>query len=358
MNVPATARSPHATATSRREPSLRVVAPTPGPSSEPVCRRTLLQRLGLVRQTAADGPVQTGFIIGTGRCGTTLLAQMLNAHPRICVPHELQILFEEQTGNGPRLWEAFERGDHLRWSARDFSAAIRRWCPYRLHRWFAYERFLRTQTYPLADPGRLVGDLYAAIAHSVGKDTFLEQTPWYGQRLDVVERLVPGAKYVHMVRDGRDVAVSFARTPWWHDDVGRNLQRWHDEVRTIQRSAATLGLGSRLITVRYEDVVQDPEAELRRVTDFLGLPFDEAMLEPRRFTRYERLYRGSRQGFRGLSSVDFLRWRRSGGGPTFTSSVGAWRRNEDFDFDRTPPVVTRLLGELGYDRAAARARAA
>jgi hypothetical protein len=160
------------------------------------------------------------------------------------------------------------------------------------------------------------------------------------------------------VRDGRDVAVSFARTPWWSDDVGHNLQRWHDEVRAIQRAAAALRIGSRLLTVRYEDVVDDPEGQLRRVSDFLDLPFAASMLDARRFTRYERLYRGGRQRFLGLSSSDFLRWRRSGGGPTFTSSVGAWRRNQDFDFDRTPPAVTRLLRELGYDRTAARARAA
>ena len=358
MNLPATARPSRTTAPHGRQPALRVVSPSATAASAPEVAWSLLQRLGLGRSPAADGPVQTGFIIGTGRCGTTLLAQMLNAHPRICVPHELQILFEEQTGNGPRLWEAFERGDHLQWSARDFSAAIRRWCPYRLHRWFAYERFLRAQTYPIVDPGRLVGDLYAAIARSVGKDTFLEQTPWYGQRLDVVERLVPGARYVHMVRDGRDVAVSFARTPWWSDDVGHNLQRWHDEVRAIQRAAAALGIGSRLLTVRYEDVVDDPEGQLRRVSDFLDLPFAASMLDARRFTRYERFYRGSRAGFRSLSSAAFLRWRSSGGGPTFSNSVGAWRRCEDFDFARTPPLVARLLGEFGYERAPGRVRAA
>jgi hypothetical protein len=154
------------------------------------------------------------------------------------------------------------------------------------------------------------------------------------------------------------VAVSFARTPWWSDDVGHNLQRWHDEVRAIQRAAAALGIGSRLLTVRYEDVVDDPEGQLRRVSDFLDLPFAASMLDARRFTRYERFYRGSRAGFRGLSSAAFLRWRSSGGGPTFTSSVGAWRRCEDFDFARMSPLVSRLLGEFGYERAPGRVRAA
>ncbi len=316
---------------------------------------SLLRPIGL---RTVPSPVRCGFIIGTGRCGTTLLAQMLNAHPRICVPHELQILFEEQTGNGPRLWEAFERGDHLRWTARDFATAIRRWCPYRLHRWFPTTRFLRRQAYPITDPGRLVTDLYAAIARRAGKDVFLEQTPWYGQRLDIVERLVPEARYVHMVRDGRDVAVSFARTPWWHRDIGRNLVRWHDEVRGIERTAAELGLGGRLLTVRYEDVVREPEQALRRVCGFLDVPFAPAMLDPRRFVRYERHYRGGRSWFDNLSSDAFRRWRRAGGSPTFASSVGAWRRCTDFDFSATPPETAALLRELGYESHAAAGEAA
>ena len=59
------------------------------------------------------------FIIGTGRCGTTMLAKILNAHSRICVPHELQLIFG-YSGNGPRLYECFASGETLSWQAHDF----------------------------------------------------------------------------------------------------------------------------------------------------------------------------------------------------------------------------------------------
>ena len=50
--------------------------------------------------------LNVAFIIGTGRCGTSMLGQMLNAHSEICVPPELQLIFERD-GNGNRLFEAF-----------------------------------------------------------------------------------------------------------------------------------------------------------------------------------------------------------------------------------------------------------
>jgi hypothetical protein len=310
---------------------------------------TLTKRTGLPEARAQKSPVDIAFIIGTGRCGTTLLAKMLNANARICVPHELQILFEEQTGNGHRLCEAFDRGVQLCWTADDFIAAIRAWCPYHFHRWFDYERFFRSRTYPIVDLTALVKKLYTAIAQSAGKDVFVEQTPWYGQRLDILERLVPTARYIHVVRDGRDVAVSFARTPWWSNDIGHNLLRWHDEVRTIQEGAATLGIASRLLTVRYEDLVFEPEAELRRIVNFLGVRFEPSMLDTRGFARYELLYRDGEEELQRLSSRVFRHWFQSDKAPTFHGSVNSWRKCPDFDFMKTPPQTSQLLHELGYE---------
>jgi hypothetical protein len=121
-----------------------------------------------------------GFIIGTGRCGTTLLAKMLNAHSEICVPHELQILFEEG-GNGKRLREVFESGDHARYEAEDYIKLIQERCPYRFQEYFDYGGFFRKRVYPESSFDKLATDLFTEVAQSRGKSYFIEQTPWYGQ---------------------------------------------------------------------------------------------------------------------------------------------------------------------------------
>jgi hypothetical protein len=65
----------------------------------------------------------------------------------------------------------------------------------------------------------LAHDLFTDIARSKAKSYFIEQTPWHGQQLRSLNELFPHAKYIHLIRIGRDVAVSFSRTPWWSNDI-------------------------------------------------------------------------------------------------------------------------------------------
>lgn len=82
---------------------------------------------------------QVAFIVGTGRCGTTILAQVLNAHSQICVPPELQFIF--QYGPGERL-EKFIANE-LQNRAKDFIKLVRDFCPYQLEKYFNYKNTLR-----------------------------------------------------------------------------------------------------------------------------------------------------------------------------------------------------------------------
>jgi len=87
------------------------------------------------------------FIIGTGRCGTTMLAQILNAHSKICVPHELQFIFEH-SNNGERLYELFSSKRNLDWQAEDFIQMIASVCPYKFDEYFDYEGFFVAKNTP------------------------------------------------------------------------------------------------------------------------------------------------------------------------------------------------------------------
>lgn len=212
----------------------------------------------------------TFFIIGTGRSGTTIMAQILNSHSKICVPHELQILFE-YSGNGKRLYEFFKEGKAQYFNYHDFIKLIQTICPHNFDLFFDYAKFFREQRYPITDLKILVNDLFSEIAASKGKSIFGEQTPWYGQRIDILNELFPNAKYIHLVRDGRDVAISFARTPWWHKDVNLNLVRWTREVETIQNWEKTLLKDGQMLTIRYEDLVTDTEIIFKKLFQHLDL---------------------------------------------------------------------------------------
>src|SRR5580658_5156661 len=123
---------------------------------------------------------KTAFIIGTGRCGTTMLAQMLNSHSKICVPFELQLLFE-YSKNGARLHEVFKDNKNENFGAKDFIDLIESRTPHRFHEYFDYRRFFETQRYPIRSLNELANRLFSEIAESKHKTIFIEQTPWYGQ---------------------------------------------------------------------------------------------------------------------------------------------------------------------------------
>ena len=303
--------------------------------------------IGKLRKTKEDKAMDIFFIVGTGRCGTTLLAQMLNAHPDVCIPPELQILFEH-SGNGARLYEIFSSGLNKKYSADDFYRLIEKRCPYKLDLYFDYRTFLEEQKYPLSDLQSFVNNLYQAIALSKGATLFAEQTPWYGQRIDILNQLFPNAKYIHMVRDGRDVAISFARTPWWHKDVNKNLTRWAQEVNVI-RTAQSLNLKNpgQMLQIRYEDLVLEPESQLRKICQHLSLEVDPSMLDPDSYLDY---FQYSKIDMPKISSNDLNAWQNNKGVATFLGSRFAWKTARKFDFSRMPRSVADTLETLGYER--------
>ena len=285
------------------------------------------------------------FIIGTGRCGTTMLAQMLNSHSMICVPDELQILFE-YSNNGARLFEIFNEKKNEYFGPEDYIRLIEATCPHNLQAYFNYRGFFEKQNYPIHDLSELASRLFSEIAASKHKRIFVEQTPWYGQRIDVLNQLFPDAKYIHMVRDGRDVAISFARTPWWHDDIGANLERWHAEVRQIIDTSNRILNPGQILQVRYEDLVEQPENGLRRICGFLGVDFEEAMLNPATYIDYS-LYSKINEG--NISSLALNEWSNSKVVPTFKGSRYAWKNHQGFDFSNMPKPIAESLKVLGYD---------
>lgn len=282
------------------------------------------------------------FIVGTGRSGTTLLAQVLNAHSKIAVPSELQILFE-YGNNGERLAEIFQSKKNLIFRAEDYIQLIQSRCPHDLSTYYDYQRFFFEQTYPIHSLQELLIKLYADIAHSQGKSIFGEQTPWYGQNIPLLRELFPEAKFIHMLRDGRDVSISYARTPWWHDDVNLNLQRWEKEVSVIEKDAPE----KRLLTVRYEDLVLSPQEKVEEICHFLSVPFEEQMLDPQFHIDYSQYGRDAANNI-DLSS-SYKDWEKEKRSAFFTGSVHAWKTNTDIEFHELPLSVRQTLERFGYD---------
>jgi hypothetical protein len=191
------------------------------------------------------------FVVGCSRSGTTLLRAFLDAHPLLAVPSESHFALAPDS--------------------RTVRRALRR------EPWFALWGIAAPDLRGLGGADA-VRALFAAYAAAHGKPRYADKTPHYVSHLPALADRFPEARFVHVVRDGRDVALSLLEVPWGPDDVEGAALHWRRRVLEGRDS----GLGAeRYREVRYEALVADPEPELRALVAWLELPYDPTMLERR-----------------------------------------------------------------------------
>jgi hypothetical protein len=162
---------------------------------------------------------RAAFICGCGHSGTTLIATILATHPDVHVPGEETNIFFK-------------------------------WTPLARFRYWKLQR----------------------QAAAAGKRILIEKTPRHIRRVERIRRMVPGARFVIPVRDGRDVVASLARRL---GNAQEGLDRW------VNDNALVLAQRERpdVLVYRYEDIVEKPAATVELICDFLGLAFDPGLLE-------------------------------------------------------------------------------
>jgi hypothetical protein len=279
-----------------------------------------------------DAPI---FVVGVARSGTTLLSAMLSAHPRLdCGP-------ESRFFARYRHLDARARGrilDPATWPrpAVDFMAS------------------LRNQGHPIPElfglslpeigtylAGRqpsttaMLESLTVLHAQRRGKARWVEKTPRHLLMTDMLRAGWPDARIVRIVRDPRDVALSLAGMPFAKDSVVGNLVRIDADDRASRERIAGDPLA---MTLRYEDLVTEPERELRRVCDFIGEDYDAGMLASRDTA--------------SAVAAEHEWWKASVSGPLKTASVGRWRTQMAADARRFASLhLAEYLREHGYEDA-------
>jgi hypothetical protein len=216
-----------------------------------------------------DAPV---VLLGVRRSGTTLLRVVLDRSSELAVPDETYVV--PQLANrhpGPVDPVAFI--DDLRRLPRlaelgvDLDGVAAR---------------LR----PGMTTGAAVAAIFETYAAQHGKARWGDKTPLYMQHLPLLERLFPQALFVHLVRDGRDAALSFLAMPegvvtrtWAHPRSAAGFAcQWRTEVEAAQALGRRVG-AERYLEVRYERLAAEPEATVREICGFASLPYEPSMLD-------------------------------------------------------------------------------
>jgi hypothetical protein len=129
----------------------------------------------------------------------------------------------------------------------------------------------------VSDKTSAVRALYASYARRQGKPRWGDKTPGYVRRIRELSVLLPEAKFIHLIRDGRDVAMSWMQTPFSPGSIEETAERWRRYVGRGRKDGREIP--DRYLEVRYEDLVDDPEPVLRTISDFVDLSFDPVMLD-------------------------------------------------------------------------------
>ncbi len=255
---------------------------------------------------------------------------MLDAHPALAIGPETQFVpelidLEEPVGSiiGARTWSDFGLDPQefsRRAAGRDLTGVLRAF--------------------------------YSLYAESQNKPRWGEKTPAYVRHMDAIATVLPEARFIHLIRDGRDVALSRRKRGMGADKpMAKTANLWRRRIEDAREQARKLD--GRYEELRYEDLVADPEPHLRRICEFIELDFDSAMLRHDE-NAAERLgelgdldARGARQARDAEERASaHSRAKRA----ATTERTGAWRTEmSPHDRREFEDVAGPLLRELGYD---------
>jgi hypothetical protein len=219
------------------------------------------------------------FIVGAARSGTTWVHDIYKAHPLVAAAFE--------------TWLFTERGLGIFFTETHFPS-------------------------PNSGLGRLMSrDDMLEISRKLAREVLskaiqdearflVEKSPNHLFHAALIREIFPNARFLHVLRDGRDVSVSVRAAvnswqPSWGNSFGRSVAShaasW--EISISRARSLKERIGEDFMEIRYEDLRRQPFENYARLFDFLGVPYDDAILQTvHEKTDFEKNYEGGEERFR------------------------------------------------------------
>jgi hypothetical protein len=269
---------------------------------------------------------------------------MLDAHPELAIPPETGFLPSLPSSPSPDGSDARRRFFE---TVTNFPADAPAWPDFGVAEDVFWTHLVGIEPFSVQEGIRCFYRTYAA---RFGKERWGDKTPTYCLHLATIEALLPEAHFVHVIRDGRDVAESLRRT-WFSpgEEIEDLAAYWVHCVSTARRQAEGC---PNYLEVRFEDLVGESESVLATICQFLDLEFRPEMLQyfvgaPDRLSEHRDRLR--RDGTVVVSREGRLRQQEQTMRPPEPRRVRAWRQAmSDHERRQFEHVAGALLHELGY----------
>jgi hypothetical protein len=191
------------------------------------------------------------FVVGAQRSGTNWIQRVLATHPRVAAAPSETFLFSH--GLRP-LEERFHHGS--------LSSST-------TGRVYANRDLVLDGMRDLCDA--VFGGLIAGLKPSA--DHLVERTPHHAYHLDLIGEVYPDGRFIHMIRDGRDVVRSLIRQDWGPADAGLAAREWKNAVEAARKSGSAL---ANYHEVRYEELLERRDSAIPKLFSAVGLDAGDA----------------------------------------------------------------------------------
>jgi sulfotransferase family protein len=282
------------------------------------------------------------IIVGAPRSGTTLLRFMLDAHADVAIPPETGFL-----AGDPTLLRGLSRQKFAGF-VENFPPGAPGWQDFCISPAAWRKSLENIEHFSPANAFRCFYQLYAA---RFSKTRWGDKTPSYVFHMTQIADMLPESHFIHLIRDGRDVALSWRKT-WFSPgpDMRTLASHWKESVMA--------GLNSRngtahYLEVRYEELIHDAASVLQRICDYISLDFQPAMLtffenSPARLAEHAERRRSD--GTLIVGREQRLEQQRLTMQPPISGRALAWRATlTSAERDAFASVAGDLLVELGYE---------
>lgn len=280
------------------------------------------------------------IIVGVGRSGTTLLRLMLDAHPELSIPPETHFLAS--------VTQLKSEGDILRNELYNTVVNVQSWGDFHLSPEDFYNKLKAIEPFNLADGLRC---FYKMYAQRFNKPRWGDKTPPYLEYMSFIQATLPEAYFIHVIRDGRDVALS--RKGLWFgpgNDIEAQATDWLWRIREARQQAQSC---QHYLEIHYEDLITDTKSVLKEICQFIDLPYTKNL---------EKYYHSAKNRL-----DEFVGWHRSDGSvwatkeqfkeihkltqsPPDQTRIGRWRSEmSDEDRAKFEAIAGSMLRELGYE---------
>ena len=270
------------------------------------------------------------FIIGSGRSGNTLLRSILSGNSDISIPPEsYRIPFAIKKFHifNNRDWE-----DIVPQVLKEFEDCKE------FYTWEIDITDAQKRLENIADSKRTLSNIFDELfctyteKHSPGSKIWGDKTPMNTLYLDWIGTVFPRSKFIHIIRDGRDVASSYLKMDRY-DTILEAANRWINSIESAQSFGSKIK--ENYIEIRYEELVTKPEEVIKDTCDFLDIDYDSKMLDHTK--QVKKLGDTDKEHHSNLSK------------PISSDSVGKWRNNlSESDQESITKLLHKHLQRLGY----------